>query len=174
MMRGERRGCRLRDGLKPSSTHSLPPPALLFFQTCPHGSIHHSWPHPGSTGLQQREDANPSPRARAPAPHMAASLELCPAVGLPWASQLWALSCVLPRPQGEGWERKGGGSWGRGKKGGMGGASISNFIINTLFSKAGALFPVLHAGFCTELHWSFTVLKGGRRGPTRPLWLPSS
>lgn len=32
------------------------------------------------------------------------------------ASLLWALSCVLPRPQGEGKGRKAGGSWGRGKR----------------------------------------------------------
>lgn len=73
-------------------------------------------------------------------PHVAASLELCPAVALPWASQLWALSCVLLRPQMGKEGRENGEAAGEGGKRGRGGASISNFIINTLFCKVGACF----------------------------------
>ncbi|XP_047398471.1 cadherin-24 isoform X3 [Sciurus carolinensis] len=69
-----------------------------------------SWLHwPPAEGGSQ-----PASQGESSSPHVAASLELCPAVSLPWASQLWALCCVLSRPQGEG--GKGGGSWGRGKR----------------------------------------------------------
>lgn len=105
--------------------------ALLCLQTCPHGSIHHSRPHPGSTGLQQREGASRPPRARAPAPYcgcLPGALPSCqPALGI------LALGIVLyaSQPLGEGKER--GRLLGKGKEGGRGGASISNFIINKHF-----------------------------------------
>lgn len=80
-------------------------------------------------------------------PHAAVSLELCPAVSPPWASQLWALSRVLLRPQkGKGLGGRRGRQLGKRGKGGRGGASISNFIINTLFCKVGAC-----VGFCTQV-----------------------
>ncbi|KAF6351667.1 hypothetical protein mRhiFer1_010171 [Rhinolophus ferrumequinum] len=94
------------------ATAAHPPAANVLPQSCPHGSIHHSRPHPGSTGLQQREGASQPPREELQPPTRPP----------PWssalllASQLWALSYVLPKPQGEGKGRKGGGSWGRGKR----------------------------------------------------------
>nr|KAF6392532.1 hypothetical protein mPipKuh1_007736 [Pipistrellus kuhlii] len=93
-------------------------------QTFPHGSIHHSWPILALLASGRgREPAHPQGRAPAtppppppPPPHT--HTHWLP----PWssarllASQLWALSCVLPRPQREGRGRTGGGSWGRGKR----------------------------------------------------------
>lgn len=101
-----------------------------------------------------RRGASPPPRARASAPrgHLPGALPSCHS--LPWASQLWALSCVLLRPQKER-EGEGGRQLGKREKGGKGGASISNFIINTLFCKVRACFC-----FCTVSAQSFLCVEG--------------
>jgi hypothetical protein len=70
-------------------------------------SITHGLILASSASSRRKEGASPPPREELQ-PHG----RLCPAVSLPWASQLWALSCVLLRPQ----KGKGLGGWG-GEKG---------------------------------------------------------
>lgn len=122
-------------------------------------SITHGLILASSASSRRKEGASPPPREELQ-PHG----RLCPAVSLPWASQLWALSCVLLRPQkGKGlggWGGERGGSWGRG---GRGGASISNFIINTLFCKVGARFCI-----CTQVSGQSFLCAEGRKRPKPP------
>lgn len=106
---------------------------------------------------RRKKEASSPPRARAsaptwPPPWSSAQLSGCP--GHP--SSEHCLVCFSgPRREGRG-ERKGR-QLGKGEKGGRGGASISNFIINTLFCKVGACFC-----FCTQLSGqSFLCAEGG-------------
>lgn len=81
----------------PSITHGPSwlswPPAEKGSQPTPRGELQHH--HPTHTHT-----------------HLAASLELCQGVGIPALGIVWCAS----RPQREGRGRKGGGSWGRGKR----------------------------------------------------------
>lgn len=96
------------EGWSEALLHSLPrTPGSPVFTDLPawfHPSLMaSSWLHwpPAERGCQPTSQGKSSspPHGRLPG--------ALAAVGLPWASQLWALSCVLPRPQAEGRGRKG-------------------------------------------------------------------
>ena len=101
-------------GPKPSPTHRL-----SLWLSCVYRparmvpSITHGLILAPLASSREREPAHLPGRELQP-PTVAASLELCPAVNRPWASWLWASSCMLPSPWGRG--RKEGGCWGRGKR----------------------------------------------------------
>lgn len=104
----------------PESKRNVQPllPTLLQGTFCPRParmvpSITHGLILAPLASSREREPADLPGRELQP-PTVAASLELCPAVNRPWASWLWASSCMLPSPWGRG--RKEGGCWGRGKR----------------------------------------------------------
>lgn len=91
--------------------------ALLCLQTCPHGSIHHSWPHPGSTGLQQR-GSQPTSQGESSSPLLWlppwSSAQLSTGLGHPGSGH--RLVC-FPAPGGGEGKREAAGEGERGRKG---------------------------------------------------------
>lgn len=89
-----------------------------------HGLILAPWPpaERGSQPTSQGDSSSPS----------GGSLELCPALTYPGPPSSGLCHVCFPCPRGWGGEGKGE-QLGKGKEGGRGGASISNFIINKHF-----------------------------------------
>lgn len=106
---------------------------------------------------RRKEGASPLPRARASAPrgHLPGALPSCqPTLGIP---ALGIVLCASQAPEGKGVGGEEGEAAGEEGKGGRGGASISNFIINTLFCKVGACFC-----FCTQVSGHSFLCAEGR------------